>query len=82
MYDIKTDFPSNKDLKILSKLDDKGKYLLEDLQKIFSYRKPKAYKLFVEKINYIPKKEEKEIMDLILIIQKYNEILKKKNGKI
>ena len=81
MYDIKTDFPSNKDLKLLSKLDDKGKYLLEDLQKIFSYRKPKAYKLFVERINYIPKEEEKEIMDLILIIQKYNEILKKKMEK-
>ena len=78
MYEINDNIPTHEDLKLLSKLDDKGKYLLEDLHKIFSYRKPKAYKLYVEKINYIPKDDEKAIMDLILIIQKYNRILAKK----
>ena len=77
MYEIKDDYPSHEDLKLLNKLDDKGKYLLEDLIKVFSYRKPKPYKLYVERINYVPNEEEKVIMDLILVIQKYNQILSK-----
>ena len=75
MYETNKDFPSKKDLELISKVGDKGKYLIEDLNKIFSFKKPREYKLYIEKLNYIPTDDEKVIIDLILIIQKYNEAL-------
>ena len=75
MYEKNNDFPSKSDMELLLKLDNKGKELIEDLNKIFSYRRPKAYKLYVEKLDYIPTDEEKVIRDLIKIIKKYNEVL-------
>ena len=79
MYEINDDYPSPEDLKLLANLDDKGRVLIDDLFKVFSYRKPKEYKLYVDKYDYTPKDDEKEkaIMDLILIIKKYNQILSK-----
>ena len=79
-FNSKRGIPNHEDLELLSKLDDKGKYLLEDLYKIFSFKKPKTYKLYVQKINYTPSEEEKIIIDLILIIKKYNEALSKKKA--
>ena len=75
LFGAKNDIPSPEDLELISKLDNKGKYLVEDLYKIFSYKKPKAYKLFIDKTNTIQTDEEKVIIDLILIIQKYNKAL-------
>ena len=80
MYEINDEYPSPEDLKLLANLDDKGRVLIDDLFKVFSYRKPKEYKLYVDRFDYTPKDDEKEkaIMDLILIIKKYNQILSKK----
>lgn len=75
LFGAKNDIPSPGDLELISKLDNKGKYLVEDLYKIFSYKKPKSYKLFIDKANTIQTDEEKVIIDLILIIQKYNKAL-------
>ena len=78
MYEIfgeKNDIPSPEDLELISKLDNKGKYLVEDLYKIFSYKKPKEFKLFIDKKDTIQSDEEKVIIELILIIQKYNKVL-------
>ena len=79
MYEIKDEYPSPEDLKLLANLDDKGRILIDDLFKVFSYRKPKEYKLYVDRFDYTPKDDEKEkaIMDLILIVKKYNQILSK-----
>ena len=77
MYDIKIDCPTNEDLKLLSRLNEKGKYLLQDLKKILSY-KPKEYKSYTDGRNNGPNNNEKYIMDLYLIIQKYNKTLEKK----
>ena len=75
LFGAKNDIPSPGDLELLSKLDNKGKYLVEDLYKIFSYKKPKEYKSFIDKKNSIETDEEKVIVDLIKIIQKYNKVL-------
>ena len=78
MYEINNNRPTHEDLQLLANIDEKGRYLLEDLYKIFSFRKPKEYKLYVNRPNFTPKGDEKDIMDLIIVIQKYNEILAKK----
>ena len=78
MYDIKLDYPSSEDLKLLAKLNGKGKELLEDLYKIFSYRKHKEYTMYTDIRNYNPSSDEKMIMELIVIIQKYNQALEKR----
>ena len=78
MYEINDNCPTHEDLQLLANIDEKGRYLLEDLYKIFSFRKPKEYKLYVNRPNFHPKGEEKDIMDLIILVQKYNEVLAKK----
>ena len=78
MHDRSNDFPSKSDSELIIKLGNKGKDLIEDLNKIFSYKKPREYKFFVEKRDYTPTDDEKIVIDLILIIKKYNEVLKKK----
>ena len=75
LFGAKNDIPSPEDLELISKLDNKGKNLVEDLYKIFSYKKPKTYKLFIDKAYTIQSDEEKVIIDLILIIKKYNKAL-------
>jgi hypothetical protein len=75
LFGAKNDIPSPEDLELISKLDNKGKNLVEDLYKIFSYKKPKRYKLFIDKAYTIQSDEEKVIIDLILIIKKYNKAL-------
>ena len=69
--------PSKEDLELLSKLDKQGDGLLEDLFSIFSYHRPKEYKLYVENIEYNPLDKGKIILDLIFTIQKYNKLVKK-----
>jgi len=81
LFGAKNDIPSPEDLELIKKLDNKGKYLVEDLYKIFSYKKPKAYKLFIDKKNNIQTDEEKVIIDLILIIQKYNKVLSERMSR-
>ena len=78
MYDIKSDYPTKEDLQLLARVNGKGKDLLEDLCKIFSYRKHKEYTIYADIRNYNPSSDEKMIMDLMLIIKKYNEALEKK----
>ena len=78
MYEINNNYPTHEDLQLLANIDEKGRYLLEDLYKIFSFRKPKEYKLYVNRPNFTPKGEEKDILDLIIIVQKYNEVLAQK----
>ena len=42
--------PSKEDLDLLMKLDKQGDGIIEDLFTIFSYHRPKEYKLYVENI--------------------------------
>ena len=50
MYEINNNRPTHEDLQLLANIDEKGRYLLEDLYKIFSFRKPKEYKLYVNRL--------------------------------
>ena len=69
--------PSKKDLELLSKLDNQGDGIIEELFSIFSYHRPKEYKIFVENIKYNPLDKDKVILDLIFTIQKYNKLVKR-----
>ena len=69
--------PSKEDLDLLMKLDKQGDGIIEDLFTIFSYHRPKEYKLYVENIEYNPLDKDKIILDLIFTIQKYNKLVKK-----
>ena len=46
-------------------------------KKIYSFRKFKEYKLYANRPNFHPKGEEKDIMDLIILVQKNNEAVAK-----
>jgi len=69
--------PSKEDLDLLMKLDKQGDGIIEDLFTIFSYHRPKEYKVYVENIVYNPMDKDKIILDLIFTIQKYNKLVKK-----
>ena len=69
--------PSKEDLELLSKLDNQGDGIIEELFSIFSYHRPKEYKIFVENIKYNPLDKDKVILDLIFTIQKYNKLVKR-----
>ena len=69
--------PSKEDIKLLKKLDIQGEGIIEDLFNIFSYHRPKEYKIYVENIEYNPQEKGKIILDLIFTIQKYNKLVKK-----
>ena len=69
--------PSKEDLKILKKLDKQGDDIIEDLFTIFSYHRPKEYKVYIENIKYNPLDKNRIILDLIFTIQKYNKLVKK-----
>ena len=71
--------PSKEDLDLLMKLDKQGDGLIEDLFTIFSYHRPKEYKLYVENIEYNPLDKDKIILDLIFTIQKYIKFVPNKN---
>ena len=68
--------PSKEDLKLLSNLSIQGENIIEDLYKIFSYHRPKEYKIYVEHIKYNPLDKNKIFIDLISTIQKYNKLVK------
>ena len=69
--------PSKEDLNLLSNLSIQGENIIEDLYKIFSYHRPKDYKIYVENLKYNPLDKNKIFLDLITTIQKYNKFVKK-----
>ena len=69
--------PSKEDLNLLSKISNQGSDMIEDLYSIFSYQRPKEYKIFVDHIKYNPLDKDKIILDLIFTIQKYNKLVSK-----
>ena len=71
-------FPSKEDEILLKNLSLKGENVIEDLYKIFSYHRPKEYKIYVENIKYNPLDKNKIHLDLITTLQKYNELFTKK----
>ena len=70
--------PSQTDLFILDKIKSQGDVLIEDLQKIFAYQKPRTYKLYLDKSSHKQDEDEKAIYELIEIIQKFNKVLSEK----
>ena len=70
--------PSHRDLRLLDKIKSQGNVLIEDLQKILSYRKPKTYKIFLDKLSDKPDENEIIINELIGIVQKFNKVLAEK----
>ncbi len=69
--------PSKEDLNLLSKISNQGSDMIEDLYSIFSYQRPKEYKIYVDHIEYNPLDKDKIILDLIFTIQKYNKLVSK-----
>ena len=69
--------PSKEDLNLLNNLSIQGENILEDLYTIFSYHRPKEYKIYVENIKYNPLDKNKILLDLITTIQKYDKFVKK-----
>ena len=69
--------PSKKDLALLAKLDIQGDGILEQLHSLFSYHRPKEYKVYVENIQYNPMDKGKILLDLIFTIQRYNKLVEK-----
>ena len=69
--------PSKEDLKLLNDLSSLGEKIIEDLYNIFSYHRPKDYKLYVENLKYNPLDKNKIFLDLITTIQKYDKLVKK-----
>ena len=69
--------PSKEDLNLLSKISNQGSDMIEDLYSIFSYQRPKEYKIYVDHIKYNPLDKDKIILDLIFTIQKYNKLVSK-----
>ena len=65
------------DLELLMKLKKQGTDLVEDLFTVFSYHRPKEYKLYVENIQYNPMDKGKILLDLIFTIQRYNKLVEK-----
>ena len=69
--------PSKEDLKLLNDLSSLGEKIIDDLYNIFSYHRPKDYKLYVENLKYNPLDKNKIFLDLITTIQKYDKLVKK-----
>ena len=69
--------PSKKDLDLLMKLKKEGDTLVDDLFGLFSYHRPKEYKLYSDNFTYNPLDKGKIILDLIFTIRKYNKLIKK-----
>jgi len=69
--------PTKSDLALLAKLDIQGDDILKELRSLFSYHRPKEYKIYVENIQYNPLDKDKIILDLIFTIHKYNNLVKK-----
>jgi len=69
--------PSKKDIDLLIKLKNQGDNLVDHLFGLFSYHRPKDYKLYSETFEYNPLDKRKIILDLIFTIQKYNKLVKK-----
>ena len=67
---------------LIDHLNTKGRHLVLKLYKVFSFKKPKTYNIFerskITEKNY--KEDEKLIMSLISIIQKYNKFLNEKKS--
>ena len=73
----KENIPSKKDIELMNKLKDKGFYLLNDLKKVFSYKIPEKYSVYVPNLDYSLEKDKKVILDIIFSIQKYNRLFDK-----
>lgn len=73
----KENIPSKKDIELMNKLKDKGFYLLNDLKKVFSYKIPEKYSVYVPNLEYSLEKDKKVILDIIFSIQKYNRLFDK-----
>ena len=67
--------PSKEDLKLLSNLSIQGENIIEDLYKIFSYHRPKEYKIYVELIKYNPLDKNKIFIDINQVLIEGNTLL-------
>ena len=72
--------PSKSDLNLLNNLSIQGENIIEDLYTIFSYHRPKDYKIYVSNLKYNPLDKNKIFLDLITTIQKYDKFVKKQKA--
>ena len=69
--------PSKEDLILLKNISTQDENMIEDLYKIFSYHRPKDYKIYVSNLKYNPLNKNKIYLDLITTIEKYNKLFTK-----
>ena len=69
--------PSKEDLILLKNISTQNENMIEDLYKIFSYHRPKDYKIYVSNLKYNPLNKNKIYLDLITTIEKYNKLFTK-----
>ena len=71
---------SHSDYKLIEKLKDKGNLIIGELKKMLSYHIPKKYKVYIKEIDYNKNNQDdnKIVLDLIYIVQKYNKLLEKR----